>query len=288
MKHPVVCLSFDFDALSLWLARSMNTPTPLSRGEFCAVGAKRVLELLHKFDLPSTWFIPGHTIESYPDVVSEVIEAGHEIGNHGWTHVPPARMSRDEEEHGLLRANESIFRVTGKYPRGYRSPSWDLSSHTVDLLLKHGFEYDSSMMGTDYVPYFVRQGDIITLDQPAIFGKPTSILELPVSWSLDDYPHFEFVRSGDSVIPGLKSASNVLENFVEDFLYLKESIEWGMIIYTFHPFVIGRGHRMRMLERLLVRLREEGAQFMTMEDAMEAHKQRSSQITRGLSTPAKA
>lgn len=268
MKSPLVCLSFDFDALSLWLARGLNTPTPLSRGEFCAVGAERILRLLNKLNVTSTWFIPGLTLETYPDVCRQVARDGHEIGHHGWTHVAPANMSREEEVSGLERANASIRRLTGKYATGYRSPSWDLSEHTVDLLIEQGFEYDSSLMGHDYLPYFVRKGDIVKFDEPAVFGKETALVELPVSWSLDDFPHFEYLRTDSGVLPGLRNINSVMENWVEDFLYLKEDMDWGVITFTFHPFVIGRGHRMRFLERLIRRLQEEGAQFISMQEAM--------------------
>ncbi len=272
MRHdgPQVCLTFDFDALSVWLARGMDSPTPISRGEFCAVGADRVLALLRKFDLPSTWFIPGHTLESYPDHCRRVFEAGHEIGHHSWTHVPPNQLTLEQERDALIRANEAIRSLTGRYARGYRSPSWDLSPNTLSLLLDHGFDYDSSMMGHDYLPYHVRQGDHLPLEAPAVFGTPTRLVEMPVSWSLDDYPHFEFVRAGQMVLPGLMNANDVLDNWVEDFLYLKENFDWGVITYTFHPFVIGRGHRMRMLERLLRRLIDEGARFLRQEDAVDA------------------
>ena len=87
-----------------------------------------------------SWFVPGHTLETYPDRCKEVFDAGHEIGHHGWTHVPPAMMTREQEEEGLVRANEQIRKLTGHYARGYRSPAWDLSPHSVELLLKHGFD----------------------------------------------------------------------------------------------------------------------------------------------------
>jgi hypothetical protein len=63
------------------------------------------------------------------------------------------------------------------------------------------------------------------------------------------------------------NASLVLENWVNDFLYMKENVEWGILNYTFHPYVIGRGHRMIALEKLLHTLSEQGAQFMTMGEA---------------------
>ncbi len=266
MKRSIACLTFDFDAISLWMARNMTSPTPVSRGEFGVVGAQRILALLRKFDIRSTWFIPGHTIETYPAMCREVVAEGHEIGNHGWLHVPPASMSREQEEAGLVRANENIRALTGAYARGYRSPSWDLSPHSIELLLKHGFAYDSSMMGDDYTPYRIRQGDVVPADQPVVFGSPTRLIEMPVSWTLDDFPHFEFTRTPSFVLPGLANANAVMDNWLEDFLYLKDNLDWGVATYTFHPQVIGRGHRMRMLERLIARLRDEGARFERLGD----------------------
>jgi peptidoglycan/xylan/chitin deacetylase (PgdA/CDA1 family) len=268
MKRLLVCLTFDFDALSGFISRGMTTPTPISRGEFGVVASGRILDLMKRFEIPTTWFIPGHTLETYPAACEAVIAAGHEVAHHGWTHQPPATLSREQEEAGLVRANEVIRKLTGKTARGYRSPSWDLSPHTIELLLAHGFLYDTSMMGDDYTPYFARRGDAIELDKPAILGAPTKLVELPISWSLDDYPHFEFVRTPSTILPGLQSATGVLQNWIDDFTYMKRiTPAWGVITYTFHPFVIGRGHRMMILERLVEAVRAGGATFVTMEQA---------------------
>ena len=268
MGRGIVCLTFDFDAMSGWIARGMTSPGPISRGEFGPhVGAPRILELLARHGIRSSWYIPGHTLETYPDACRRVAEAGHEIGHHGWTHRPPATLSRDEEEEELVRANDAIRALTGRGARGYRSPSWDLSAHSVDLLLEHGFVYDSSMMADDYIPYRVRKGDVIALERPAVFGAETRLIEMPISWTLDDYPHFEFLRTPTWVLPGNMNANGVLQNWIDDFLYLERHLEWGVITYTFHPFVIGRGHRMIALEKLIERLEQENAVFMTLEDA---------------------
>jgi peptidoglycan/xylan/chitin deacetylase (PgdA/CDA1 family) len=268
MKRHLVCLTFDFDAMSGFIARGMTSATPVSRGEFGAdVATPRILQLLKKHRILSSWYIPGHTLETYPDRCRQVYDAGHEIAHHGWTHVPPALLSRQEEEDGLVRANEQIKKLTGRYARGYRSPSWDLSSHSVELLLKHGFIYDSSMMGNDFSPYRVRQGDLITLDKPAVFGKTTKLIEMPVSWTLDDHPHFEFIRTKDWILPGLMNTKLVLEDWINDFNYMKKTMEWGVIIYTFHPYVIGRGGRMATLEKLIRKLKDSGAVFVTVEAA---------------------
>ncbi len=275
MADLLVCISFDFDAMSGFISRGMTSPSPISRGEFGPAAAPRILDMLRQHKVRSTWCIPGHTLETYPVQCRAVFDAGHEIAHHGWTHVPPAQLTREQEESGLARANESIKRLTGQYARGYRSPSWDLSPHSVELLLAHGFRYDSSMMGDDYTPYRVRQGDVIELEQPAVFGKPTRLIELPISWSLDDYPVFEFIRTPQTLLPGNSNANLVVDNWIADFTWMQRSInDWGLLTYTFHPFVIGRGHRMLALEKLLVALAAGGARFVTMEEAAAAYDHR--------------
>ena len=128
------------------------------------------------------------------------VEAGHELAHHGWTHRLPASLSRDEEEEEIVRGNNSIKRVSGQFARGYRSPAWDLSPHSIDLLLKHRIQYDSSLMGHDYDCYYARQGDVAELKKPFVRGRETRLVEMPISWSLDDYPHFEYMRNPNGSI----------------------------------------------------------------------------------------
>ena len=259
MPRHIVCLTFDFDTQSGFIARGMTTPTPLSRGEFGAMASRRILDFLKSRRIKATWFIPGFTIESWPRDCEAVVDGGHE--------VPPANQSRDEEEADLVRANDAIARLTGRKARGYRSPSWDLSEHTIDFLLQHGFKYDSSLMGSDYMPYRARRGDIAKVGEPFGFGDPTALIEMPISWSLDDFPHFEFVRTTSAVLPGLQPARAVMESWLDEFLYMRQAVDWGVLTYTMHPYVIGRGYRMLALEGLVDRLGNEGAVFMTMEEA---------------------
>ncbi|MCG6122827.1 MAG: polysaccharide deacetylase [Microvirga sp.] len=269
MRDLNVCLSFDFDAMSGMVARGLKTPTPVSRGEFGAVAAPRILDLLAKWNIRSSWFTPGVVVKTYPEICRRLVAEGHELGNHGWTHIPPADLAPEAEERGLVRASEAIAEIAGRAPRGYRSPSWDLSPVTIQLLIKHGFLYDSSMMGHDHSPYFARAGDVVSDEEPIRFGETTALVEMPISWSLDDFPHFEYLRMPNSLAPGLANANLVLENFIADFDYMARTEEWGVLTYTFHPFVIGRGHRMMMLERLIETLAERGARFVTMEQAAE-------------------
>lgn len=125
------------------------------------------------------------------------------------------------------------------------------------------------MMASDYTPYYARRGDVIPLDQPPQFGEPTRLIEMPVSWSLDDFPHFEYLWTATHLQGGLRRAEDVLANWLDDFRYLARTQEWGVLTLTFHPQVIGRGHRMLLLERLIVELEGLGATFARI-DAVAA------------------
>lgn len=267
MPRYLVCLTFDFDVMTGFIARGMTTPTPISRGEFGLVAIPRILDLLASRGIRATFCVPGVVIEMFPAQCEAIVRRGHEIAHHGYTHVPPAALSRDQELDALLKGIECIRELTGNRPKGYRSPSWDLSPHTIELLLREGFDYESSMMGDDYTPYFARLGDRIESDAPSSWGSRTSLVELPISWTLDDYPHFEYVRTATTVTPGLMNAESVLRNWIDDFIYMQRIVDWGVLTYTLHPFVIGRGHRMLMLERLLDHLTDSGAVFATMAEA---------------------
>jgi len=280
-KRHIVCVTIDFDAISGFIARGQTSPSWISRGEFGPrAGAPRLLALLKKYGIKSTWFVPGHTIETYPKACETVVAAGHEIAHHGWTHRPPAGLTREEEEGELVRGNEAIRKLTGRAARGYRSPSWDLSPHSIELLLKHGLLYDSSLMGDDYTPYYAREGDVIELEKPAVFGRETTLVEMPIHWAADDAPHFEYVRTETTFRQGLMNANAVGENWINDFLYMRDTVEWGVLTYTCHPFVIGRGARMMMLERVIRTAADSGAAFLTMEEAVREFQQRAGQPAR--------
>ncbi len=106
------------------------------------------------------------------------------------------------------------------------------------------------------------------------FGPDTTLVELPVAWALDDHPHFEFTRYDNAILPGLAATRNVEANWVDEYLFHKREADWGVVTYTFHPHVIGRGHRMLLLERLIERLAAEGATFVTMAEALDAYRAR--------------
>jgi peptidoglycan/xylan/chitin deacetylase (PgdA/CDA1 family) len=254
MTRLTVCLTFDFDAMSAWVRRTDN-PSAISRGEFGAVAVPRILDLLARYDARATFFTPGHTALAYPDLMTRIVSAGHEVAHHGWVHENPEDLSPEEEERVLIKGIEVLTEVTGARPVGWRSPGWSMSPRSLDLLLKHGFDYDSSLMGHDSALYRCRRGDRWGPDTPYVFGVPTSLVEVPVYWGLDDFPLFEFVpgRGGGGAAP-----SAVYEVWQGDLDYTYDNSPGGVVTLTMHPQSIGRGHRMLMLDRLLAHLRDRG------------------------------
>jgi peptidoglycan/xylan/chitin deacetylase (PgdA/CDA1 family) len=264
-----VCLTFDFDAMSIWLAMGgAARPSALSRGEFGArVGLGRILALLERESVPATFYVPGHTVDTYPELCRDIAERGHEIGHHGYLHESPADLDPAEERRVLERGLEAIERATGVRALGYRSPGWELSDVSVELLLEYGFEYDSSMMAQDFELYRCRQGDVASRDGAYVFGREVDLVEFPVSWSLDDYPQMEFVKS--LALPGLSGYDKALGMWTTDFDYMVENIPGGVFGITFHPQVIGRGGRMRILERLIAHIEDTpGASFRRVIDTV--------------------
>ncbi|MCA1823082.1 MAG: polysaccharide deacetylase [Mycobacteriales bacterium] len=256
-----VCLTFDFDAMSPWVRRTKN-PSAISRGEFGAVAIPRILELLATNDIAATFFTPGHTALAYPALMRDIVAAGHEVAHHGWVHENPEELSPDEERAVLVKGIEVLTEVTGARPVGWRSPAWAMSPVSIDLLLEHGFRYDSSLMGNDFSPYYVRRGDRWSADAPYEFGVETDLVELPVYWGLDDFPAFEIVpgRWGGGAAP-----SAVREIWQGDFDYALARVPGGVYTLTMHPQSIGRGHRMLMLEGLVAHMRaQDGVVFATM------------------------
>lgn len=270
-KHVEICLSFDFDAMSVWLGTFGSTsPSAISRGEFGKVGAERLLAMLRQWEIPSTWFIPGHTVDTFPDLVGRIADDGHEIGHHGYCHENPTSLSLDDERRVLDKGIESIRKVIGKAPVGYRSPAWDLSPNSLSLLLERGFRYDSSLMGNDFTPYYCRIGDRAPKDGPYVFGEEIPMVEMPVTWGLDDFPPFEWVWTGNGINPGLSAPSAVYEIWSGDFDYLYDRLEEGVFCLTMHPQVIGRGHRLLMLERLVEHIKgRDGISFSTMSEVAD-------------------
>ena len=238
-----VVLSFDLDAETPWIFRdpeNARRPVVISGGRF---GPKRgvpaIIELLSEFAVPASFFIPSVSAERYPEAVEQILKAGFEIGAHGHMHERVDTLPADQEEEILTKSIGILEKATGQRPLGYRSPSWELTPVTLSLLEKYGFLYSSNMMD-DYFPYL----------HPRL-GTGDPLVELPVSWLLDDAPFFQWGLGRD--YRPIQPASHALEIWREEFVGIYR--RGGLFMLTMHPQLIGRVSRLEMLRRLIESIR---------------------------------
>jgi peptidoglycan/xylan/chitin deacetylase (PgdA/CDA1 family) len=252
-----VCLTFDFDAVSPWIhAFEEPTPTNLSRGTFGAhVGVPRILDVLDRAGVPGTFFVTGHTVESFPAACEAIDAAGHPVEHHGWSHTRPSEYDDAPSERAdVERGLEALEALTGERPRGYRSPSWDFSPHTLSILRDLGFEYDSSAMGHDALPYYLRDDRDAPPNAPYEPGERTDVLEFPVSWKFDDFPAFAFLSGRGG---GQAAEATVFGRWLDAVDWLARRVEDAVFTLTMHPQVTGRvpvvGHLESFVDELVRR-----------------------------------
>jgi peptidoglycan-N-acetylglucosamine deacetylase len=268
VPNSVVCLSFDFDALSVWFSYPRTTPAMLNRGEYGArVGVPRVLSLLERHGIRATFFVPGHTVESFPQETESILAGGHELAHHSYAHVDPSGPSPDEERADMERALAALAAI-GVRPLGYRSPSADLSEVTLELVEEHGFVYDSSLMTDDFRPFHPRIGDRVFRDVPLVRGRESTLWELPMCFELDDWPHFQF--NFDPPRHGLATPSGVLEIWTSELEWMDANVEAGVLTVCMHPQVIGRAHRIAMLDRFIEVAKTLRVRFQALGDVAAA------------------
>jgi peptidoglycan-N-acetylglucosamine deacetylase len=242
-----VALTIDHDAISDSVRRG-DSPAKFSHGEFGPrVGAKRILALLDRRRIPATWFVPGHTLTTFTDDTEAILAGGHELACHGWFHEDFAELPADDQRGVLERSAAAVRAATGAAPAGFRAPYWSLGADTLSLVEAAGFRYDSSLMADDYHLYRVRSGDHHATTDGTRWGSEGSLVEVPVYWAMDDWPHFE-PGPGRA---GLSAPSDVLEIWIEELRYAYDHAPGGLIMVTVHPECVGRGHRMAMLERFI-------------------------------------
>lgn len=267
-----ICLSIDVDAFSPALYDGRETDAAaFSRGEFdTRVGVPRLLALLREIDVRATFFVPGHTADCFPEALEAIIAAGHEVGHHGYLHEPPARLTPAEEAEALDRGLDALERRAGLRPAGYRAPLWEPSTVTIELLEQRGFAYDSSLMGSDFVPYRPRVGDRIDT-HGAEFGRSAALVEIPASWIFDDWSYFANARRAGGGAP--TPPSHAAEIWTEAIAYAAESMSGAAVVFTIHPQVSGQGYVLRTLRRVLGKLAETGYEFVTLLEAANRFEQ---------------
>jgi peptidoglycan-N-acetylglucosamine deacetylase len=231
-------LSFDVDAESPILAegrRHARSPMAMSHQAYGPlVAVPRILELLAEYELPATFFVPGLTADRYPETVERIAAAGHEIGHHGYSHHSPLRLAADEEQADLERGLRALARC-GIRPEGYRTPSWEPSERTFDLLAEHGLRYDSTLMDDDR-PYVLET-------------EHGPLAELPPHWSLDDWNQYMYLpdpRSGSGTIQPPSRAAALWREELDGMRR-----QGCLFVLTMHPFLSGRPGRIEALRTLV-------------------------------------
>lgn len=233
------CVTFDMDADSLVHIshprdshRRVATTSMLQYGPEVAI--PRIVETYRRLGIRQTFFIPAWCVERYPAAVECILEGGHEIGHHGYIHEHPNELTPEEEAHWLDTGIDILTRATGKAPRGWRAPLYNMSDISCELLAARGFVYDASLMGDD-VPYI--------LETPK-----GSLIEMPTHWGLDDWP--QFVQSEDLGYMGnIHPPSVGFEPYIQEFHTIRKY--GGLWVAVVHPFATGRLARWEVVAQFL-------------------------------------
>ncbi len=277
MKEILCSFGVHVDAVAGWLGSygGEDSPGDISRGMFAGeVGVPRLLQLFDRFGIKTSWFVPGHSAETFPREIEAVAAAGHEIGLHGYSHENPIDMSRAQEEAVLERSIDLIRAVSGRRPQGYVAPWWEFSAVSHELLLEKGIMYDHSLMHRDHEPYYVRVGDTWTkIDytkdaedwmKPLVRGRETDLIEIPASWYLDDLPPMMFIKKAANS-HGFVNPHDIERLWLDQFEWVYREYDYAVFPITLHPDVSGRPHVLLMLERLYAHIsRHPGVRFVTL------------------------
>ena len=278
-KKILCAFGVDLDAVAGWLGSygGANSPDDISRGIFAGeVGTPRLLKLFDRVGIKTTWFVPGHSIDTFPRDTEAIVGAGHEIGMHGYSHENPIAMTPEQEEAVLVKCIELITGVSGKRPTGYVAPWWEFSHVTNELLLKHGIKYDHSLMHRDFECYYVRVGDSwtnIDFAKPAsewmqglVRGEEPGLVEIPANWYLDDLPPMMFIK-GSPNSHGFVNPRDIEQIWKDQFDYVYREYDDAVFPITIHPDVSGRPQGLLMLERLIAYITSHpGIQFCTFNE----------------------
>ncbi len=277
VKDIQVCFNPHFDAVSLWIGSfgGEDSPCDISRGVFSAKrGVPRLLEMFRRYRITTTWHITGHSIESFPRAAEMVVRDGHEIGLHGYAHENPLSMSRAQETDVLDRSIELIEKLTGKRPVGYSAPWWELSPHTIDLLLSRGILYDASMMEDDFFPFYLRKGDRWTkIDysrnaadwmKPWQAGTEVDLVGIPASWHLTDSPATIFIKKFPNS-HGWVTGQALGQIWQDQFDWVYRHHDYAVFPVSMHPDTAAKPHVLAMVERCLDHmLSHSGVRMVTM------------------------
>ncbi|MGA8115594.1 MAG: polysaccharide deacetylase [Actinocatenispora sp.] len=231
-----VALSFDSDHETSALRDGDVLPGKLAQGEYGSrVGVPRILDLLDRYQIPASFFVPAVSALLHDGEVRSCVEGGHEVALHGWIHERNTLLDGADERDLTFRAADTLERLTGTRPVGIRTPSWDFSADTLRIIHELGLRYDSSLMADDD-PYEI-----------VADGEPSGVVEIPVEWIRDDGPYFIMDRF--TALRPYTPPRGVLSIWRDEFNLAHA--DGGLFQLTMHPHIIGHRSRLVILRELL-------------------------------------
>jgi peptidoglycan/xylan/chitin deacetylase (PgdA/CDA1 family) len=245
MKDIKVGYGVDIDAVAGWIGSygGEDSPDDITRGIYAGkVGIPRLLKLFRTYNIKATWFTPGQSAETFPDECKQIVEEGHELGLHGYSHENPLNLTREQEEKVLVRSKEILTSLMGKEPTGYVAPWWELSPNTIDLLQEYGAKYDHSLMHHDFQCYYAPTAETI---YPIDYD-----IEIPANWYLDDLPPMMFIKKAPNSF-GWVSPDVILQLWKDQFDFMYREYDDAVFPMTIHPDVSGRPQCIIMHEKLI-------------------------------------
>jgi peptidoglycan/xylan/chitin deacetylase (PgdA/CDA1 family) len=218
------------------------------------VGIWRLLDICDKHGIKATFNTCGITAERYPESVRAIVERGHEIAGHTYTHRPQFQLPYEEELQEVRKTVAAIERITGARIRGWRCPIVQPSRNTLKILVDEGFLWDGDFLNYD-LPYMLDIGD-------------KTLVEIPYTFSTDDFPFiYGAVRQDFGGFPGPRQTPAALFQLCKDefdVLYAESAKTPKMFAFQQHPLIMGRAHRSLYYDRLLQHIKShEGVWFAT-------------------------
>jgi len=253
------CITFDMDADSLiHIAHPKDGHTRVSATSMLKYGPEvaipRIVDTYGDLGIKQTFFIPAWCVENYPKAVEAILKGGHEIAQHGYLHEHPSELSDEDEAYWFHRSRESLEKITGQAPRGFRAPLYNFSHRTGRLMAEADFAYDASLMGDDQ-PYLLETGA----------GK---LVELPSHWGLDDWPQYVQSMDLDYMMP-IRAPSDGWRAFAEEF---EAAYAYGGLwVPVVHPFATGRLSRWIEVRKFLEHVLSRGDVWFAPMEEIAAH-----------------
>ncbi len=253
-KRVAVLLTFDFDAEYLrYSVTGQDTLgfSDISRGQYGPhEGLQRCLDMLQRQAIRTTFFVPGIVAERYPAEVKKIAEQGHELAYHGYSHDARLGIPEIEEEANMAKAEGLLEAISGRKVIGHRAPLDAMQTYAVKLMQKRGYLYSSTLKDCDWA--YIHAGE-----QP--------VVELPTEPGFDDFSFFYFSYADAHPITCCYPAKYVYDMWKDAFDELANEGDKIMCL-KLHPQLIGRSSRIRMLEQLVLYMRQNGAWIASCEE----------------------